>query len=529
MTRASSAAAPIAWWPAEASVPLDRRAVGTVLRERAEAAPEALALCWFGPQRRLERMTYRELHAAAARLASALQAEFAPQSRIAVWSPNAAEWLVLMYAVALAGMILTPLNPALADGELAVLLEQSGADAIYATGTYRGSDLGKRARAVTAGRAVAVRSMADAWVDVEPSSLVDVAADTPFLLQYTSGTTGRPKGVVLTHLAAVNSARFSNDALGLGTSDTRLVALPLHHVGGSVCTALPMLVCGGTVALEAGWDVDRAVDLVAASAATVLGGVPTMLLDLLDHAGVADGRLASVRLLSVGGSTVAPSLIRRLEATLGATVTVGYGQSEAPVTVTSRLDDSAEERATTIGYPLPHREMRIADPVTGQVLRCGDVGELQIRSPLSMTGYWDDPDATSATIDADGWLRSGDLCSMDERGMITFRGRLRDVIIRGGENIYPGEIEDVLIRHPQVADVAVVGAPSDRWGEEPVAFVRPADGVAVDTGELDGWVRAHLAAFKRPRRWYVVDALPLTASGKVQKYRLRERLDADRA
>ena len=524
MTGRATVSSGLAWRSADTTRPLDRRAVGTVLRDRAALTPSAVALFWSGDGGRLEQMTYPALYAAAARLATALRAEFEPQSRIAIWSPNAPEWLVLEYAVALAGMVVTPLNPALADGELAVLLDQSGAQAIYAARAYRGHDLVQRAGAVTVGRPIAVRSMDEVWVDAEPAVLPEVDVDSPFLLQYTSGTTGRPKGVVLSHLAAVNSAAISNDSMGLRETDTRLVALPLHHVGGSVCTAFPMVLCGGAVALEAGWDVDRAVALVAATGCTVLGGVPTMLLDVLDHPAARDGRLASVRILSIGGSSVAPSLIRRLEATLGATVVIGYGQSEAPVTVASRPDDSAEDRATTIGVPLPHREMRIADPATGAALPYDQVGELQIRSPLSMTGYWRDPEATAATIDPDGWLRSGDLCSMDHRGMITFQGRLRDVIIRGGENIYPAEIEDVLLRHPSVADVAVVGAPSERWGEEPVAFVRPAAGAVVDTGELDAWVRAHLAGFKRPRAWYVVDELPLTASGKVQKFVLRERL-----
>lgn len=506
--------------------PLDRRSIGAVLRDRAAQQPDAPALCWFGADDTVQRLTYGDLYAAAARLAGVLCGQFHPQSRVAVWSPNMAEWVVIQYAVGLAGMILTPFNPALADGELRVLLEQSGAAVIYAAPAYRGSPLAERARLVAGTGSIEVRTMDEAWVtESAAGELSDVDAESPYLLQYTSGTTGRPKGVVLTHLATYNAARFSAERLELCATDTRLVCLPLHHVGGSVCTVLPMLACGGCVALEAGWDVDRVVDLIAASRSTVMGGVPTMLLDLLDHPGVRDGRLASVRIVQAGGSTVAPSLVRRLESALGVHISVAYGQSEAPVTICSRLNDSPEDKATTIGSPLPHREVRITDPLTGEVLGYGAIGELQIRSPLSMTHYWRDPEQTAAALDADGWLHSGDLCSIDVRGQVTFHGRWRDVIIRGGENIYPAEVEDVLIRHPSVGDVAVVGAPSERWGEEPAAFVRPAEGATVVPAELDEWVRGHLAGFKRPRHWYVVDTLPLTASGKVQKFLLRERLE----
>jgi fatty-acyl-CoA synthase len=527
VSRSAPADVGAAWQPADTSPKLDRRPIGRVLADQAAANVDAAAVCWLAADGTLHELTYGRLFSAAARLAAHLTREFPGQSRVAVWSPNRSEWLVLLYAAALAGLILTPLNPALADAEVEVLLGQSGAAVVYAATEHRGSPLLDRARAMTARSGPPVRAMDTVWrdgVDPAPGDLPEVDQDTPFLLQYTSGTTGRPKGVVLSHLAAVNSARFSSERLGLRATDTWLTCLPLHHVGGSVCNALPMVMCGGCVALQSGWDVEQAVDLVAASGSTVVGGVPTMLLDLLEHPAVRDGRLATVRILQVGGSTVAPTLIRRLEATVGATIMVGYGQSEAPVTVVSGRDDSPEIKATTIGTVLPHREVRIADPVTGAALGYGEVGELQIRSPLSMTGYWHDAEASAAAIDADGWLHSGDLCSMAADGHLTFQGRWRDLIIRGGENIYPAEIEDVLLRHPAVGDVAVVGAPSERWGEEPVAFVRPRDGGPLDPTDLDAWVRVHLAGFKRPRRWYVVDALPLTASGKVQKFVLRDQL-----
>jgi fatty-acyl-CoA synthase len=519
-----------ALFPADTASPLDVRSIGAVLAHQARVRGEAIALCWLAEDGTLSTLTYRALHAMAARLAAEFIAEYPAGSRIAVWSPNTPSWVVVLYATALAGAVLTPINPALTDDEVRPLLEQSDPSVIYAGAPYRSSPLLDRAHHLANEVGIPVRALASIMdpaggLSAQPSAaLPNVDSGSPFLLQYTSGTTGRPKGVVLTHFAAFNSGRLSAERLGLAHRDVWLCPLPLHHVGGSVCIVLPMLAAGGTVALASGWDVEQAVRLVSASQSTVIGVVPTMMIDLAAHPGAADGRLASIRIMQGGGSTVAPALIRRVQDTLGASVVVAYGQSEAPVSIAGRQTDSAQEKATTIGSPLAHRDVRIADPETGDTLEIGDVGELQIRSPLSMTGYWRNPEATAAAIDGDGWLHTGDLCSMDEMGMLRIHGRHRDLIIRGGENIYPGEVEAVLLRHAGVSDVAVVGAASERWGEEPVAFVLPVDGVTLDEGELDSWTKKHLAGFKRPRHWYFVDSFPLTASGKVQKFVLRERL-----
>jgi fatty-acyl-CoA synthase len=521
---------------ADTASPLDVRSIGDVLAHQAEVHGEATALCWLAQDGSLSTLSYRSLHAMAANLAAEFVADFPAGSRIAVWSANTAAWVVVLYATALAGAVLTPINPALTDDEVRPLIEQSDASAIYAGAPYRSSPLLARAQRLAKEAGLPVRALADVMdpaaslTALAAVALPKVEPGSPFLLQYTSGTTGRPKGVVLTHFAAFNSGRLSAERLGLTHHDVWLCPLPLHHVGGSVCIVLPMLAAGGAVALASGWDVEQAVRLVSASQSTVIGVVPTMMIDLAAHPGAADGRLASIRIMQGGGSTVAPALIHRVQDTLGASVVVAYGQSEAPVSIAGRQTDSAQEKATTIGSPLAHRDVRIADPETGATLEIGDVGELQIRSPLSMTGYWRNPEATAAAIDGDGWLHTGDLCSMDDKGMLRIHGRHRDLIIRGGENIYPGEVEAVLLRHPGVSDVAVVGAASERWGEEPVAFVLPVEGVTLAADELDTWAKAHLAGFKRPRHWYFVDAFPLTASGKVQKFVLRERLnDPDRA
>jgi fatty-acyl-CoA synthase len=259
--------------------------------------------------------------------------------------------------------------------------------------------------------------------------------------------------------------------------------------------------------------------------AEFLLGVPTMLVAMLEHPDFSKRDLSAVRVAVSGGSPVPAELVRRVEKEVGAVFSVVFGTTEcSPLITQVRLDDSADDRAETLGQPLPQTEVKVADPATGQSVPVGALGELCARGYLVMKGYHDAPEATEAAIDADGWYHTGDLASMDSRGYFRIEGRLKDMIIRGGENIYPREIEDVLFAHPGVAEAAVVGIPDPHWGEVVAAFIRPAPGESPSEEDLRAHCREHLAPYKTPARWQFVDSFPLTASGKIQKFKLREVL-----
>ena len=299
---------------------------------------------------------------------------------------------------------------------------------------------------------------------------------------------------------------------------------PLFHTAGCGLGALGcvshQLAHVPVLAFESG----LMLDLIETERAAALAGVPTVLIALTEDPGFETRDLSSVRAALSGGAVVAPDLVKRIEDRLGVRFSIIYGQTESsPVITQGRLDDSFEDRATTIGRPLPQTEVRIVDPVTGETVPCGVVGELCTRGYLVMHGYYEMPDATADAIDGDGWLHTGDLASMDDRGYCRIEGRLKDMIIRGGENIFPREIEQRLFTHPAVGDVAVVGIPDEKWGEQVCAFVRAAPGATPEKDELDAYVRAELAAYKAPRIWVFVDEFPMTPSGKVQKFVLRDR------
>jgi fatty-acyl-CoA synthase len=506
-------------WPADESAELVDWTVGEALERAAAAAPDRPAISW--PDGGLRHLTYSELLAAARTRGAELLAETGPGDRVAVWAPNIGPWVVLELASALAGTVLVPLNPALTDDEAQYVLESSGAVAAYAVADSQGKPLLARlhALAATLPRLHHVHDL-DATPAPAAVALPDVELNAPFLLQYTSGTTGRPKGAVLGHRAALNAGRFSALAMEPTGDDVWCSPLPLHHVGASVCLVLAALAIRAGIVVLPRFDAGVLLDVLEATRATHVGLVPTMCLDLLDHPRFPAADLSSLRTVMIGGTAVPPDLIRRIEAVLGVRVANGYGQSESPNISQTRLDDSPEDKAESIGRPLPHREARIVDPATGKVVALGEVGELLTRSPLTMTGYA----GTSGGLDADGWLHTGDLCSMDDRGVLRFHGRLRELIIRGGENIHPREIEDVLRQVPGVAEAAVVGGPDARWGERVVAFVRRDPGAAVAEQQLRDFARTRLAPFKVPGEWHLCDELPLTASGKVRKYVLRDGL-----
>jgi acyl-CoA synthetase (AMP-forming)/AMP-acid ligase II len=295
-------------------------------------------------------------------------------------------------------------------------------------------------------------------------------------------------------------------------------------------SVLGAVVTGGTLILPPYFDPGLMLELIAAERPETLFGVPTMLIGVLDHPGLAATDVSSVRQLLTGGAVVPPALVSRVEAAFGAPLSIVFAQAEAsPVITQTSPRDSAEDRAHTLGRPLPQTEVKITDPASGQTVVPGVMGEVCTRGYHVMTGYFRDPGKTAAAIDADGWLHTGDLASMDERGYCQIGGRLKDMIIRGGENIYPREIEQVLFEHEDVADVAVVGVPDPVWGEQVAAVVRPAAGRTPDPDVLFAYCRARLAPHKAPRHWRVVDAFPLTPSGKIKKYVLRDELIADLA
>ena len=520
---------PEAFWPRDESIDLDSRPIGAVVHDRATRAPDAIAARWCSNGDLLT-LTYAALADQADAFARRLRAAVRPGRSVAVCAATSIDWLLLEYGAALSGIPLVPVNPAFTDAEIEHVVTTADASVLFADEEFRGAALRERLEALAPRAGVdAVRLLRD-WRALVPAgdALPDVEPTDPFLIQFTSGTTGRPKGAVLSHRAAFNCARLSMMRLGGTDEDRWLNVLPMHHVGGSVSVVLAVLSVGASVTLLPAFEPGAVLELMARTQATILGGVPTMQLALLEHESFARADLSALRIVQSGGTTVPPSLIRRVEQAFGAAVVVAYGQSESPNAIQTQITDDEFTKAQTIGTPLPHRDVRIAD-AGGQTMKIDEIGELLMRSPMVMDRYLAvDAAAALGTLDAQGWLHTGDLCSMDERGVVTIHGRVRDVIIRGGENIYPAEVEEVMLRHSAIADVAVVGVADDRWGEVPVACYRPGAGAAPAPADLERHARASLAPFKVPRRWVRCDAFPLTASGKVKKFELRAQLERPR-
>jgi acyl-CoA synthetase (AMP-forming)/AMP-acid ligase II len=527
-----------AQWTADRSRPILDLSVGGLLRETAARAPETIALIAGAPEAEdRRRWTYGELLEQSECAARALLGRFAPGERVAVWANNIPEWVFLELAAGLAGVTIVTVNPALRAEELRHVLGQSRADGLFLVPEYRGVLMAETLDAIR-GELPALREVVsftewDAFCGSgSPTErLPDVDPGDAAQIQYTSGTTGRPKGAVLHHRGIVNNACLTYlDRLGAEPGLVQLSPMPLFHTAGCVMSVLGSIACEGTLVLPPFFDPGLVLELTEAERAECLLSVPTMLIGCLDHPRFGASDVSSVRFVATGGAVVAPALVRRLEAAFDAPVSIVFAQTEAsPVITQTAPDDDPADRATTLGRPLAQTEVKIVDVTTGATVAPGVVGELCTRGYHVMTGYFDNPAATAAAIDPDGWLHTGDLASMDDRGYCHIGGRLTDMIIRGGENIYPREIEQVLFEHEDVADVAVLGVPDPTWGEQVAAFIRPATGRTPDPDRLFAYCRERLAAHKTPRHWTVLDAFPLTPSGKVQKFVLRERFLPDAA
>src|SRR4051794_33834146 len=505
------------------------RTIGDVLEEAARRWGGATALVAPGGPRIHRTWTFSQLRDDAKRVARALLQRYRPGEHVAVWAANLPEWPLVEFGAALAGLTLVTVNPAYRAAELTHVLRQSRACGVLVQPHYRGADLLGAVESVRPElpllRDVVDLSRWDAFLaSAGEGRLPAVAPGDIAQIQYTSGTTGFPKGAMLPHRGLVAVARMFAEVNGARPEDVWINPMPMFHTAGCGLATLGALQTGGTHVLPAAFDPARMLDLIQAERGTLVLSVPTMLIRMLDEQDARPRDVSSWRLSMLGGAPVAPELVRRAREQLGVAVTIGFGQTEAsPYLTHTRPDDPNPRWAETVGPPLPGTELRISDPTTEQPLPPGVVGEICARGPGLMTGYFDDPEGTARAIDGDGWLHTGDLGSLDGDGYLRVQGRLKDMIIRGGENIYPREIEDLLLSHPDVADVSVVGIPDAEMGEQVAAFVRPVVGRSIDPEGLALFCREHLAVHKTPRIWQTVEDFPQTASGKIQKFVLRER------
>jgi len=468
--------------------------------------------------------------------------------RIGIWSPNWAEWVIAQFATPRIGAILVNINPANRAAELEYALRQSGCSALIIAPPLKTSNYAEILAEVEAPELRTVIYFGDQTVaggydweavlrlgeevpaDVLRAREREQHFDDPVNIQYTSGTTGFPKGATLSHHSIVNNAFFIAKRMRLTEQDRLCIPVPFYHCFGMVLGNLACVTHGSTMVIPApSFDAGQTLETVEAERCTALHGVPTMFIAEISHPEFGKFDLSSLRTGIMAGSACPVEVMRQVTTRMHMReVTICYGMTEtSPVSFQTTADDPIEKRVATVGKVHPHVECKIVDPETGAIVPRGETGELLSRGYLLMLGYWGNPDATSHSIDAARWMHTGDLAVMDHDGYVSIVGRSKDMIIRGGENIYPREIEEFLYGHPLIRDVSVIGVPDDKYGEEVMAWVILKPGAEV-SGELLGeWCRGRITHFKVPRYWRFVDAFPMTVSGKVQKYKLRE-MEAER-
>jgi fatty-acyl-CoA synthase len=523
------------YWQADTSFEVRETTVPGVLRKAAEqyGARTALVEGTAVPRQDRRRWTFEQLLADSEKVAGALLERFEPGERVACWAPNIPEWVLVELGCGLAGLVLVTVNPAYQAKELEYVLRQSKASGIILADEFRGNPMKAILERVAPGLPVLREQVRFAdFAELMASSpasprFPEVKPHDAVQIQYTSGTTGFPKGALLHHEGLTNNARAFAEIAEITPGETFISPFPLFHTAGCVLGTLGALQSGAALVPVYIADPSLILDLVETERAEVLLGVPTVLLSILESPDLAERDVSSVRVVGSGGAIVPAELVRRCEEVFGARFSVVYGTTEcSPLVAQVRLDDSFADKSETLGRPVPQVEVKIVDPESGEVVPCSAVGELCVRGYNVMHGYYDLPEKTAESIDPENWYHTGDLASMDDRGYLRVEGRLKDMIIRGGENIYPREIEDLLFEHAKVAEVAVVGIPDARWGESVAAVVRLLPGETIGESELIAYCREHLAPQKTPQHWEFVDAFPLTASGKIQKFILRDRLTA---
>ena len=534
--------------------------VGRLLTQLAEALPDHAALVYADPStpdetpvalrhslRAGRRWTFSQLEAEARLIARGLiAAGVARGDRVAVWATNVPEWIVLQFALAKAGAILVTVNTSLRAREIEYLLRQSETTTLFTIAGFKGVDYMAELRDAKASGLERVFFIGDNCPpDAKPydalrkiAATVDDAAldrreaevgvDDVINMQYTSGTTGFPKGVMLSSRNIVNNGYWIGEGLGYTAADRLCLCVPLFHCFGCVLGVLAAYTHGACLCPLEFFDAGRVLDVVDREKCTALYGVPTMFLAELEHPEFARFDTTSLRTGIMAGALCPEPLMRRvIDQMKMRELTIVYGLTEtSPGLTQTPRDADLIERTQTVGRVMPEIDVRIVDPATGVDVPPGSDGELWARGYVVMKGYYQMPDATAAAITKDGWLRSGDQASIDRDGRVRITGRIKDIIIRGGENIAPKEVEDVLRAHPAIADASVYAVASEFFGEEVAAALRLHPGAAIDADEVRSFCRERIAKFKVPRFISVVDSFPLTASGKIQKFRLRESHEA---
>ncbi len=485
------------------------------------------------------RATYKELWERTGRAARGLMARGVKKGdRVGIWSPNRYEWVITQYATARIGAILVNINPAYKTAELEYALNQSGVSFLILARAFRQSDYVKMLDEVK-GRCSELKEvlvLEDGWEallsDGDKVSEAELAEreqglrfDDPINIQYTSGTTGFPKGATLSHHGILNNGFFIGETLKYTERDRVCIPVPFYHCFGMVLGNLASTSHGSCMVVPAEtYDPLPVLETIQEERCTSLYGVPTMFIGELEHPRFSEFDFSSLRTGVMAGSPCPLEVMKSVQSDMHIPeITICYGMTEAsPVSAQSATDDPLDKRVSTVGRVHPHVEIKIINPETGEVVPRGTPGEICMRGYNVMLGYWNDEKATREAIDSARWMHSGDLGTMDEEGYINVVGRIKEMIIRGGENIYPREIEEFLYAHPDISEVQVIGVPSEKYGEEVMAWVKPSEGAHLSGEELTNYCRGRIATYKIPRYWKFVDDFPMTVTGKVQKFRMRE-------
>jgi fatty-acyl-CoA synthase len=519
-------------------IPLIGRTIGDDLLNTARRLGEHEALVDVPSGRR---WSYHELNESVDRVASGLlRSGVVKGDRVGIWAPNCAEWVLVQYAAARIGAILVNINPAYRSHELAHVLNQSSTRMLIAATSFKTSDYAamiEEVRGDCPALADVVLLGTDAWRAIAESDIdgeaiaeraVTLGFDDPINIQYTSGTTGFPKGATLSHHNILNNGYFVGNLLGYTHQDRVCVPVPFYHCFGMVMGNLAATSHGATLVIPAPvFDPSATLQAVQQERCTSLYGVPTMFIAELALADFASYDLSSLRTGIMAGSPCPVEVMKRVVAEMNmAEVTIMYGMTEtSPVSTMTRREDDLERRVSTVGTVMPHVEVQIIDPGSLRTVATGTSGELCTRGYCVMLGYWDDAEQTAEAVDAAGWMHTGDLATMDEAGYVAIVGRIKDMVIRGGENIYPREIEEFLYRHPSIADVQVVGVPDEKYGEELMAWVKLNAETSLTIDELRAFCQGKLAHYKIPRYLHITDEFPMTVTGKIRKVEMRERAE----